>query len=192
MNGCFSTAQSLVVDNRPQVDLGADLTICEDNATATLNAQNPGANFQWRVDGVNASTIQTQAVDTSNPGVFTYEVTVTDPVTTCTITDEKIYTVNVSPAFALSGINPAGVGTPTGSITLQLNASDHQQGLILISLPGLIVLTNKALINLHLQRLVLLAARLLVLFPRLLLIRFRAAQFQVHWVLLMQPLQPLH
>ncbi|MDZ7646216.1 MAG: PKD domain-containing protein [Cytophagales bacterium] len=41
-NGCFSFAQSIVADNRPQVDLGPDLTICEDNATPTLNAQNPG------------------------------------------------------------------------------------------------------------------------------------------------------
>jgi hypothetical protein len=57
----------------------------------------------WQVDGVNASTIQTQAVDTSLPGVFTYEVTVTDPVTTCTITDDKVFTINVSPNFTLSG-----------------------------------------------------------------------------------------
>jgi len=123
VNGCFSTAQSIVADNRPQVDLGADLTICEDNATPTLNAQNPGNTFQWKINGVNASTIQTQAVDTSLPGVFTYEVTVTDPITTCFITDQKVYTINVSPSFALSGTNPVGCGTPTGSITLQLNAS---------------------------------------------------------------------
>ena len=123
VNGCFSNGQTVVVDNRPQVDLGPDLTICEDNATPTLNAQNPGATYLWTIDGVNASTIQTQAVDTSNPGIFTYEVTVTDPVTTCTVTDDKVFTVNVSPAFTLSGIDPAGCGTATGSITLQLNAS---------------------------------------------------------------------
>jgi PKD repeat protein len=112
-NGCFSFAQSIVADNRPQVDLGPDLTICEDNATPTLNAQNPGMTILWQVDGVNASTIQTQAVDTSLPGVFTYEVTVTDPVTTCTITDDKVFTINVSPNFTLSGTNPVGCGTAT-------------------------------------------------------------------------------
>lgn len=127
-NGCTSFGQTIVADNRPQVDLGPDLTICEDNATPTLNAQNPGANFLWRIDGVNASTIQTQAVDTSTPGVFTYEVTVTDPVTTCTITDEKVYTINVSPSFTLSGTNPTSCGTATGSITLQLNASTPAGG----------------------------------------------------------------
>ncbi len=123
VNGCFSSAQSIVADNRPQVDLGSDLTICEDNATPTLNAQNPGNTFLWKVNGVNASTIQTQAVDTSLPGIFTYEVTVTDPVTTCFVTDQKVYTINVSPTFALSGVNPTSCGTATGSITLQLNSS---------------------------------------------------------------------
>lgn len=123
VNGCFSSAQSIVADNRPEVILGADLTICEDNATPSLNAQNPGMNYQWIVNGVNASITQTQGVDTSTPGVFTYEVTVTDPITTCFVTDQKIYTINVSPSFVLTGINPVGCGTPTGTITLQLNNS---------------------------------------------------------------------
>jgi gliding motility-associated-like protein len=127
-NGCFSFAQSIVADNRPQVDIGPDLTICEDNATPTLNAQNPGMNILWKVDGVNASTIQTQAVDTSFPGVFKYEVTVTDPVTTCTVTDDKVFTINVSPTFTLSGTNPVGCGTPTGTISLQLNPSAPPAG----------------------------------------------------------------
>lgn len=127
-NGCFSFAQSIVADNRPQVDIGPDLTICEDNATPTLNAQNPGMTILWKVDGVNASTIQTQAVDTSFPGVFKYEVTVTDPVTTCTVTDDKIFTINVSPTFTLSGTNPVGCGTPTGTISLQLNPSAPPAG----------------------------------------------------------------
>lgn len=128
VNGCTSFAQTIVADNRPQVDLGPDLTICEDNATPTLDAQNPGATIQWRIDGVNASTIQTQAVDTSLPGVFTYEVTVTDPVTTCTVTDDKVFTINVSPSFVLSGTNPIGCGTATGSISVQLNTSTPPAG----------------------------------------------------------------
>jgi gliding motility-associated-like protein len=127
-NGCFSTAQSIVADNRPQLDLGLDLTVCEDNATPVLNAQNPGAIYLWKINGVNASTIQTQAVDTSLPGIFTYEVTVTDPVTTCFVTDQKVYTINVSPSFTLTGTNPTSCGTATGSITLQLNTSTPAGG----------------------------------------------------------------
>jgi hypothetical protein len=113
----------LLVDNRPQVDLGPDLTICEDNATATLDALNPGATYQWTINGVNASTSQTQGVDVTTPGIFTYEVTVTDPFTTCFTVEDKVFTINVSPAFTLTGTDPTSCGTPDGTITLQINPS---------------------------------------------------------------------
>jgi gliding motility-associated-like protein len=122
-NGCFSSAQSIVVENRPQLDLGPDLTICEDNATPALNALNPGAVYQWRVNGVNSSNAQTQAVDVTVPGVFTYEVTVTDPVTTCFLVETKIYDIKVSPAFVLSGTNPTTCNATDGTINLALNVS---------------------------------------------------------------------
>jgi gliding motility-associated-like protein len=122
-NGCFSTAQSTIVDNRPQVDLGPDITICEDNATPTLNAQNPGADFEWTINGATPTTGQTRVVDTSTPGVFDYTVVVTDPITTCTVTDSKIFTVNVSPSFNLSGVDPTICNGTDGTITLQINNS---------------------------------------------------------------------
>lgn len=122
-NGCTSTAQSVVVDNRPQVDLGPDLTICEDNGTPVLDALNPGATYQWTINGVNASTIQTQGVDVTTPGIFTYAVTVTDPFTTCFTVEDKVFTINVSPAFTLIGTDPTSCGTPDGIITLQINPS---------------------------------------------------------------------
>lgn len=123
VNGCTSTAQSIVVENRPQLELGPDLTICEDNNTPALNAFNPGANFAWTINGVPSSTSQAQAVDVTTPGIFTYEVTVTDPITTCTITDSKTYTINVSPSFTMSGVDPSSCNVPDGSISLQLNPS---------------------------------------------------------------------
>jgi PKD repeat protein len=122
-NGCTSTAQTILVDNRPPVDLGPDLTICEDNATATLDALNPGATYQWTINGVNASTSQTQGVDVTTPGIFTYEVTVTDPFTTCFTVEDKVFTINVSPAFTLTETDPTSCGTPDGTVTLQINPS---------------------------------------------------------------------
>lgn len=122
-NGCSSTAQSIVVENRPQLDLGPDLTICEDNNTPALNAFNPGASFAWTINGAPSSTSQVQAVDVTTPGVFTYEVTVTDPITTCTTIDSKTYTINVSPSFTMSGVNPSVCNAADGSISLQLNPS---------------------------------------------------------------------
>lgn len=126
--GCTSSGNFLVAENRPIVDLGPDLTVCEDNNTPALNAQNPGATYQWTINGVNAGTIQVQAVDVTVPGVFAYSVRVTDPVTTCFVVDTKTYTVNVSPAFTFSGVNPTSCGTPSGSVTLQLNASTPAGG----------------------------------------------------------------
>jgi gliding motility-associated-like protein len=128
INGCSSFAQALVADNRPLVELGPDLTICEDSATPALNAQNPGAVYEWRLNGTVTGTSQTQFVDTSTPGIFRYEVTVTDPITTCVVTDTRTYTINVSPAFVLSGTNPTTCGTPTGSLTLTLNPSTPAGG----------------------------------------------------------------
>ncbi len=127
-NGCFSQAQALIADNRPQLELGPDLTLCEDNATAALNAQNPGAAYQWRINGAVAGIAQSQFVDTATPGVFRYDVSVTDPITTCTVTDTKTYTINVSPAFVLTGVNPTSCGTASGSLTLTLNTSTPAGG----------------------------------------------------------------
>lgn len=122
-NGCTSNAVTIVADNRPQVDLGPDVSICEDNATPGLNAQNPGASYQWQINGVNSGNAQAQGVDTTLPGLFVYQVTVTDPVTTCSATDTKTYNIKVSPSFALSGTNPTGCGLTNGSIALTLNTS---------------------------------------------------------------------
>lgn len=137
VNGCTSTAQSIVADNRPQVDLGPDLTICQNNSTPNLNAQNPGTTYAWQINGVNSGASQTQAVSTSATGVFTYSVTVTDPITTCTATDQKVYTINVSPSFTMSGIDPTGAcGSATGTIRIQLNASAPPAGPYTYSLFG--------------------------------------------------------
>ncbi len=127
VNGCFSRANSLVVDNRPQLDLGPDQTVCQDNAVNVLDAGNPGATYVWKLKdettGVvtNGGTIQQQAVDTALPSKTTYTVTVTDPITTCTVTDAATFTVNVSPDFTLSGNNPSGCTLPTGTIELTIN-----------------------------------------------------------------------
>ncbi len=128
INGCTSMAQTIVADNRPQADLGPDLTICEDQNIPALNALNPGATYAWTVNGNPAGTGQLQAVDGTLPGVFAYEVTITDPVTTCFLVEDKIFTINVSPSFTLTGINPSGCNVADGSITLQLNASTPPGG----------------------------------------------------------------
>jgi large repetitive protein len=129
VNGCTANANGIVVNNRPVLDLGPDLTVCEDNTTPNLNAFNSGANFVWTLNGApNGNTFATQVVDTSLPAVLTYGVTVTDPVTLCTATDFKTYTIKVSPTFTLSGTNPTSCNTATGTVTLNLNSSTPAGG----------------------------------------------------------------
>lgn len=118
--GCTTEGTFLTADSRPIFDLGPDINVCEDNTTPPLNVNNPGMTYAWTIDGVPASTTAVQNVNTTTPGVDTYAVTVTDPVTGCFRTEDKVYTINVSPLFVMSGVNPTSCGTATGSISLQL------------------------------------------------------------------------
>src|SRR5690606_19929652 len=120
--GCTSSGSMLVAENRPIVELGPDLTLCEDEQTPPLDAQNPGATYQWAIDGVNAGTGRTQNVDTSVPGVFEYTVAVTDPITSCTITDTLTFTINQSPVFTATPFNPTDCGAGDGSIDINIDA----------------------------------------------------------------------
>lgn len=127
-HGCRSSALSIVADNRPQVNLGPDQTVCQNNNATPLDAKNPGATYVWKINGVNASTIQIQAVDTTVPGLFVYNVVVTDPITLCKVTSQTTFNVKVSPSFTMTGINPTGCGTATGTITITLNTSAPPAG----------------------------------------------------------------
>lgn len=124
VNGCHSTAQSAVVDNRPQVNLGADQTVCQNTAVLALDAQNPGDNYVWKINGTTSSTIQFQAVDTTVPGIFTYTISVTDPVTSCVANAQKIFTVIQSPTFTFTSTNST-CGASTGSITVSAISTPH-------------------------------------------------------------------
>lgn len=122
--GCTSTAASVVVDNRPQVNLGPDQTVCQNSVVAVLDAQNPGDTYTWTITNVTAGTsapggtVQFQAVDTTVPGVFKYSVNINDPVTTCSVTTQVTFTVIQSPTVTMTGINPTACNLANGSISL--------------------------------------------------------------------------
>jgi gliding motility-associated-like protein len=90
------------------LDLGPDQTLCQNSFASALNAQNPGATFAWTVDGAALTTAQSRAVDTTIPRAnpFIYQVIVTDPITTCTLTEVVEFTIIASPSFTLSGTDP--------------------------------------------------------------------------------------
>lgn len=124
VNGCTSDGTSLVADNRPQLDLGPDQTLCQNSFTAALNAQNPGATYAWTVTGPNGggpTSGQSRALLTTNPGVDQYQVVVTDPVTLCSITEDLTITIVASPSFTLNGTNLTSCNMPVPDGTLALS-----------------------------------------------------------------------
>lgn len=119
--GCTSSGSVLVVDNRPQVDLGPDQTICQNTPVAPLNAQNLGSNYQWFLNDVNNGNVtQTQLVSTVTPGVFEYKARINDPVTLCVATDSVIFTINASPSFTAIPTNTSICGADDGQIALNI------------------------------------------------------------------------
>ncbi len=127
-NGCTSKGASLVADNQPKVDLGPDLTLCQNAFVNGLDAQNPGANYVWTVNGGGTTTAQTRQLDTTIPGAFTYKIVVTDPVTTCTANDQAVFTIVASPLFVLSGTNPTTCGGSDGTLAVQLQVTTPPTG----------------------------------------------------------------
>jgi gliding motility-associated-like protein len=120
--GCTTDGSFLTSDNRPQVQFGPDLTLCQNTPVFPLNAQNPGATYAWTVNGAAGGTAQTQSVSTATPGVFDYKVKVTDPVTTCFAKDSITYTIKESPAFTATPTNPSACGANDGKIALNITA----------------------------------------------------------------------
>jgi large repetitive protein len=122
-NTCTTDAQFLVADNRPQVELGPSVTICEETAIPPLDAQNPGTTYVWELNGApTGGTAQTQSVDTSNPGIFEYKVEVTDPVSTCFARDSITYTINESPNWSAVPTDPTTCSSLDGQIAITIFA----------------------------------------------------------------------
>lgn len=90
-----------------QLDLGPDLTICQ-NDILTLDTDIPGAlSYDWRRDGAPVGSAQTQLVDASSGGVFSYSVSVEDPVSPgCFVQDTVVITINEVPTSTITPTNP--------------------------------------------------------------------------------------
>ena len=121
--GCTSNGTIIVADNRPQVDLGPDQTLCQNDPVSPLDAQNPGTTHQWFLNEIsNGNTAQTQSVNTAVFGVFEYKVQVNDPITLCFVKDSVVFTINESPTFTAIPTNTTACGVNNGQIALTINS----------------------------------------------------------------------
>lgn len=91
--GCTARdSMNLTINNRPIVNLGADVSFCIGDSIL-LDAANTGFTFVWN----DATTNQTLTTSTGG----NYFVTVTNPSTTCSASDTILVTVNQLPVINL-------------------------------------------------------------------------------------------
>jgi len=113
-NGCSAsdTAQ-ITVNSLPIVNLGNDTAFCAGSPfAAVLDAQNPGATYQWQDNSALQTFTATQA--------GTYTVVVTD-VNSCSSSDTLLVSQNPLPVVTLGNDTAYCIGTP---FSLTLNAQN--------------------------------------------------------------------
>ena len=105
--GCSGEDEMEVIVSEPNVFLGADINICENEAYPILNAANQGSTYEWFYEGQIIAGATQQTLQTSQQG--TYEVTITN-IYGCQASDE--FDVNVFPELnaAFSGPTAATLG----------------------------------------------------------------------------------
>ena len=121
MDGCISSDTIEVFDGRPEMDLGPNIIVCQDDSVGLntgLPAGFPPNTFQWSVNGAPLSNNNFfLIVDTGTPGVFDYRVRVIDGLTGCIAEDSVMITINPTPTAAYTVIN-SSCGNANGSIEI--------------------------------------------------------------------------
>jgi len=121
--GCSRSYTTQIIDIRPDIELGPDLTICEGDFLAPLDPGFAGGTYAWTENGGSPTTSQTRAVDTSVPGTFKYVVTVQDPITLCTTSDSVTITINPSPQVGVTATNSPGCNNSQGQLDISISST---------------------------------------------------------------------
>lgn len=123
VTGCNSdTLTVFLADARPDVDLGNDRTLCQDDPTVTLDAQVARGAYSWAIDGVVLGSNRTFDIDTSTPGIFEYTVEVTNSFL-CVGRDTIQVTILEAPDVMVTPTGTTGCGLDDGFITLDFNTA---------------------------------------------------------------------
>jgi hypothetical protein len=124
-NTCTSGRQAVIatVNPLPVVALGADRNVCG-AASTTLDAGNAGFDFQWSLNGTPIAGATSQTLVATANG--TYAVTVTNPTTICSATDDVI--VNFFTAPAVPTVTAGGPTTFCAGGSVILTAASTTTG----------------------------------------------------------------
>ncbi len=125
--GCTSEDTIQVFDGRPPVDLGPNITVCQ-NDSVGLNTNmplgSPPNQYAWTVNGAPLSDNNYFiSVNTGTPGVYEYTVRVTDGLTGCIGVDTVTVTVNPQPTATYTVTNST-CGNNDGSILITSPVND--------------------------------------------------------------------
>lgn len=125
--GCTSTG-SVFAGPPFEISLPEAQTICQ-NDPLTLDPQVTAFNYVWTVLNPNNTTTslpnqQRADVDSSVPGVYTYVVSIEDPITPgCFVNDSTVVTIGAIPAASASNIVNVACGDSNGSFDFDLTTS---------------------------------------------------------------------
>ncbi len=146
LEGCPTIAQTIITDGRPIADLGPDQFICQNETGPVLDAFNASANpgditYAWVVRNasnaiVNTANASSLQVDTSTPGTFSYEVSVTNNLTTCLISDVVVFQVNPVATTANLVVNNTSCGTSNGSFSVDVSTGAGESDFTVVGSSG--------------------------------------------------------
>ncbi|MEM9324653.1 MAG: PKD domain-containing protein [Bacteroidota bacterium] len=122
-DGCTSDTLDTFVGPAITVDLGPDQTLCQNDSIPDLDSQNAAGIFNWTIDGAPSSTTRFQPIDTSVPGVYTYAIQYTEPITSCIASDTTIITVLENPVFSTSTTPPTTCDADDGEISITIDSN---------------------------------------------------------------------
>jgi gliding motility-associated-like protein len=117
--GCSQQAGVRVNFIRIPINLGNDTTLCQ-ASTLLLNAGNPGMQYQWRENGLlRPETTQTISLRPGPGTTTTIAVTVTDPLTNCSDTDQIVIRRGAAPEVTVTPTPVTGCGLVDGRLAIR-------------------------------------------------------------------------
>ena len=124
LTGCSSdTLQVFLADARPDIDLGGDRTLCQNDPTITLDAQVARAtSYSWAIDGMVLGTNRTFDIDTTTAGVFQYTVEVKNSFG-CIGRDAIQVTIQEEPDVTVISRQTISCGNDDGSLDITFNTT---------------------------------------------------------------------
>ncbi|MEQ9439721.1 MAG: gliding motility-associated C-terminal domain-containing protein [Cyclobacteriaceae bacterium] len=132
-DSCISEGEVFVVDNRPEIELPEDFTLCQ-NEERELDVEfpNPGdPGYEWIildendqvVTSTNEPVIEVSEI-TPDAGIYQYTVTVTDDIG-CFVQDTVVVTILESPSIE-SSVVQSSCGLDEGEITINVTSDPNE------------------------------------------------------------------